>query len=198
MVCKHFLTLFRQSRAIHNCQRRAGASPTSKSKDHYYVSQFHNLSKTRNPQTVPFKLCPVTHFKQTSLTETLHLFSLHLGWSLKYNTAWKGNSLESNLMAGWSVGSAAEQGACPQINCWFLPGRSLPFAVWWPAIFTLFALCLVLTTGMIVLGKCGNILGSFKHIDTLGITALKTGGRLAATRTVVTHPPHKYCPFLSS
>ncbi|XP_009708227.1 PREDICTED: C-type lectin domain family 1 member B-like [Cariama cristata] len=31
-------------------------------------------------------------------------------------------------------------------------GRSLPFAVWWPAIFTLFALCLALTIGMIVLG----------------------------------------------
>ncbi|XP_009960170.1 PREDICTED: C-type lectin domain family 1 member A-like [Leptosomus discolor] len=32
-------------------------------------------------------------------------------------------------------------------------GRSLPFAVWWPAIFTLFALCLALTIGMIVLDK---------------------------------------------
>ncbi|NXN68991.1 CLC1B protein, partial [Himantopus himantopus] len=35
-------------------------------------------------------------------------------------------------------------------------GRSLPFAVWWPAIFTLFALCLVLTIGMIVLGLRGS------------------------------------------
>ncbi|XP_009485792.1 C-type lectin domain family 1 member B-like [Pelecanus crispus] len=31
-------------------------------------------------------------------------------------------------------------------------GHSLPFAVWWPVIFTLFALCLALTIGMIVLG----------------------------------------------
>ncbi|KAM9639345.1 uncharacterized protein ACIBXB_013844 isoform 4-T4 [Morphnus guianensis] len=35
-------------------------------------------------------------------------------------------------------------------------GRSLPFAVWWPAIFTLFALCLALTIGMIVLGLRGS------------------------------------------
>ncbi|NXJ98390.1 CLC1B protein, partial [Corythaixoides concolor] len=35
-------------------------------------------------------------------------------------------------------------------------GRSLPFAVWWPAIFALFALCLGLTVGMIVLGLQGS------------------------------------------
>ncbi|NXS46643.1 CLC1B protein, partial [Balaeniceps rex] len=35
-------------------------------------------------------------------------------------------------------------------------GRSLPFAVWWPAIFALFALCLALTIGMIVLGLKGS------------------------------------------
>ncbi|NXT44251.1 CLC1B protein, partial [Pelecanoides urinatrix] len=35
-------------------------------------------------------------------------------------------------------------------------GRSLPLAAWWPAIFTLFALCLALTIGMIVLGLRGS------------------------------------------
>ncbi|XP_049678238.1 C-type lectin domain family 1 member B-like, partial [Accipiter gentilis] len=35
-------------------------------------------------------------------------------------------------------------------------GHSLPFAVWWPAIFTLFALCLALTIGVIVLGFRGS------------------------------------------
>ncbi|NXD68714.1 CLC1B protein, partial [Eolophus roseicapillus] len=35
-------------------------------------------------------------------------------------------------------------------------GHSLPFAVWWPAIFTLFVLCLALTIGMIVLGLRGS------------------------------------------
>ncbi|NWH45642.1 CLC1B protein, partial [Fregata magnificens] len=35
-------------------------------------------------------------------------------------------------------------------------GRSLPFAVWQPAIFTLFALCLALTIGITVLGLRGS------------------------------------------
>ncbi|NXL52097.1 CLC1B protein, partial [Podilymbus podiceps] len=35
-------------------------------------------------------------------------------------------------------------------------GCSLPFPVWWPAIFTLFALCLALTVGMTVLGLRGS------------------------------------------
>ncbi|XP_065483977.1 C-type lectin domain family 1 member B-like [Caloenas nicobarica] len=35
-------------------------------------------------------------------------------------------------------------------------GRSIPFAVWRPTIFTLFALCLALTIGMIVLGLRGS------------------------------------------
>ncbi|NXU57101.1 CLC1B protein, partial [Turnix velox] len=37
-----------------------------------------------------------------------------------------------------------------------IKGRSLPLAVWWPAIFTLFALCLALTIGMVVLGLRGS------------------------------------------
>ncbi|NXI58160.1 CLC1B protein, partial [Chloroceryle aenea] len=35
-------------------------------------------------------------------------------------------------------------------------GRFLPFAVWWPAVFTLFALCLALTIGLIVVGLGGS------------------------------------------
>ncbi|NXL83711.1 CLC1B protein, partial [Alectura lathami] len=35
-------------------------------------------------------------------------------------------------------------------------GHSLPFAVWWPAIFTLFILCLTLIIGVLVLGLRGS------------------------------------------
>ncbi|XP_009870811.1 PREDICTED: C-type lectin domain family 1 member B-like [Apaloderma vittatum] len=35
-------------------------------------------------------------------------------------------------------------------------GHSIPFAVWWPAVFTLFVLCLALTIGVIVLGLRGS------------------------------------------
>ncbi|NXI67906.1 CLC1B protein, partial [Anseranas semipalmata] len=45
-------------------------------------------------------------------------------------------------------------------------GRSLPFAVWWPAIFTLFALCLALIVGMIVLGLRGSQ-APVEHNDNL-------------------------------
>nr|XP_009931703.1 PREDICTED: C-type lectin domain family 1 member B-like [Opisthocomus hoazin] len=45
-------------------------------------------------------------------------------------------------------------------------GRFLPFAVWWPAIFTLFALCLALTIGTIILGLRGST-ASVEHTENL-------------------------------
>ncbi|NXD82141.1 CLC1B protein, partial [Halcyon senegalensis] len=43
---------------------------------------------------------------------------------------------------------------CMSLN--ICQGHFLPFAVWWPAIFTLFALCLALTIGLIVVGLGGS------------------------------------------
>ncbi|NXF66057.1 CLC1B protein, partial [Ciccaba nigrolineata] len=63
-------------------------------------------------------------------------------------------------------------------------GHSLPFAIWWPAIFTLFALCLALTVGMIVLGLGGskvpeghneNLQGLKERLCLTGDTNGKTG-----------------------
>ncbi|XP_074681405.1 C-type lectin domain family 1 member B-like isoform X2 [Strix aluco] len=67
-------------------------------------------------------------------------------------------------------------------------GHSLPFAVWWPAIFTLFALCLALTVGMIVLGLGGskvteghneNLQGLKERLCLTGDTNSKTGKKEA-------------------
>lgn len=98
IISKPSLTLFWQSTVTEYYQRRTASSPTSKAKDNYSVSQFQHLSKTRNPLPFLFRPCPVSSFKETSLTEAPHLLNLHLSWCLKY-TAWKGNSFKSHQMA---------------------------------------------------------------------------------------------------
>lgn len=123
MVCKCFLILFGQSRVIQYCQKKTGASPTSKPKDHCNASWFHPLSKTRNLPPALFKPCPVFPFKQTSLTEEPHLLNLNLGWSLKYNTDWMMNSFESHQMA---LHGGVEVWQCCWTEC--LPSCKLLFS----------------------------------------------------------------------
>lgn len=123
MVCKCFLILFGQSRVIQYCQKKTGASPTSKPKDHCNASWFHPLSKTRNLPPALFKPCPVFPFKQTSLTEEPHLLNLNLGWSLKYSKDWMMNSFESHQMA---LHGGVEVWQCCWTEC--LPSCKLLFS----------------------------------------------------------------------
>ncbi|NXX84412.1 CLC1B protein, partial [Urocolius indicus] len=103
------------------------------------------------------------HSPVPSLFLVFFLLPLHKSFSLSF----KKIAIESQMSSQTMYPSTEEEDGYSNLNhlpqrparhCMSLninEGRSLPLAVWRPAIFTLFALCLALTIGMTVLGFRG-------------------------------------------
>ncbi|NXN36464.1 CLC1B protein, partial [Rhinoptilus africanus] len=99
------------------------------------------------------------HSPIPSLFLLLFLLPLHKSFSLSSEPRRSSQTMHTNREEedGYShLNHPSQHPARHYMSLNINQGRSLPFAVWWPAIFTLFALCLALTAGMIVLGVRGS------------------------------------------